>query len=345
MRLRTLLVTALVVGALAPAAGAVPRADANNAGLGIRLLDAPTALRNDPRALIYIIDHVSAGTTIKRHVGVSDNTSQPLSASLYVGGAGIDGGSFKPSDKGVPSELSTWSSVGPSSVALTPHQSKTAEVTITVPKDAPDGERYGVIWAELPPAGGAVKTVNRVGIRIYLSVGNGATPKSDFTVTELQAQRTADGVPSVLAEVQNIGQRALDMSGSLSLSNGPGGLSAGPFPAKLGTTLGIGQTEPVTVVLPQAITGGPWTAKLTLRSDLVSHTVTGAITFPAAGKSAPPVKAIPSKTPKNFPVFATIAGALIGLLILGLLFFLLFWRRRRDKDDDEDEARELVSRA
>jgi hypothetical protein len=331
MRLRTLLATAAALVALAPATSP---AAATDSGLGIRLLDAPTALRNDPRARIYIIDHVVAGTVLTRHVGVSDNTDKPLSAALYVGGASIDNGSFFPSDRGTPSELGSWSTVTPSSASLQPRQSATAEVTIRVPKDAPDGERYGVIWAELPPAGGAVKTVNRVGIRIYLSVGNGPAPTSDFAVTQLQAQRTSDGIPSVIAQVRNTGQRALDMNGSLSLTHGPGGLSAGPFPATLGTTLGIGQTEPVKVVLPQAITGGPWTAKLTLQSDQINHAVTGTITFPAAGKTAPPVKAVPAKKEKGFAAFATIAGVLIGLLALGL--FLLFWRRRRDKKDEPE---------
>ena len=46
----------------------------------------------------------------------------------------------------------------------------------------------------------------------------------------------------VLATVHNTGGRALDMNGTLQLPAGPGGLSAGPFPANLGVTLAIGDT-------------------------------------------------------------------------------------------------------
>lgn len=330
MRLRVLVPAALAIGLLGPVAGAagVPHSAASG-GLGIRLLDAPTSLRNDPRARLYIIDHVQAGTTITRHVSVSDTSDQPLRASLYVGGAAIAGGSFTPSEKGTPSELGTWSTIDPTSADLQPGKSAEATVTIAVPKDAPDGERYGVIWAELPPSGGAVKTVNRVGVRIYLSVGNGSSPAPDFTVDALQAERDKGGTPSVNATVRNTGGRALDMSGSLSLSDGPGGLKAGPFPATLGTTLGIGQTEPVSIALPQAITGGPWTATLTLQSDLVKKTVTGRITFPAAGQTAAPVKATPKKTPKHFPLFATLAGVLVSAALLALAFVLLRRRGQR----------------
>ena len=120
-------------------------------------------------------------------------------------------------------------------------------MTITVPSDAAPGEQYGVVWAEArsaPVAGGGVIQVSRVGIRLYVSVGPGGAPAADFTIDSLTANRSADGQPTVLATVHNTGGRALDMSGTLQLLAGPGGLSAGPFPATLGTTLAIGDTEP-----------------------------------------------------------------------------------------------------
>jgi hypothetical protein len=110
MRLRPLLaVTALTLAAL-PALGS---GAASSGGLSIRLVDAPTSLRDDPRARLYVIDHVSPGQTISRHVAVTDSTRSRLSASLYVGGATIQGGSFTPTDKGTPSDLGSWSTVTP----------------------------------------------------------------------------------------------------------------------------------------------------------------------------------------------------------------------------------------
>ncbi len=50
-------------------------------------------------------------------------------------------------------------------------------VTISVPKDASSGRRYAVLWAEVAaPAANGVTLVNRVGIRIYLSVRSEGAP-------------------------------------------------------------------------------------------------------------------------------------------------------------------------
>ena len=128
--------------------------------------------------------------------------------------------------------------------------------------------------------------MNRVGVRIYLSVGGGNEPASDFGITTFEARRDADGNPLIAAAVHNTGGRALDLSGELRLTNGPGGLSAGPFEAKLGTTLGVGQTEPVLVTLDRAIPAGPWDARIVLRSGLTEREATARVTFPAEGASS-----------------------------------------------------------
>ena len=181
----------------------------------------------------------------------------------------------------------------------------TATVTITVPRDAAPGEQYGVVWAEArsaPIAGGGVTQVSRVGIRLYLSVGPGGPPAADFTIDSLTAKRSPDGRPTVLASVHNTGGRALDMNGTLRLSAGPGGLSAGPFPATLGTTLAIGDTEPVTIALDKRLPAGPWDARITLRSGLLERSARATITFPDTGAS-PPVNTT-SPVRRQPPLFA-----------------------------------------
>ena len=107
-------------------------------------------------------------------------------------------------------------------------------MTIAVPIDAAPGERYAVVWAETrsTPSEGGITQVNRVGIRIYLAIGAGGPPAADFTIDSLTAIRSADGRPMVVATVHNTGGRALDMSGTLELSAGPGGLSAGSVPGR-----------------------------------------------------------------------------------------------------------------
>ncbi|MBA2324487.1 MAG: hypothetical protein H0V92_10915 [Pseudonocardiales bacterium] len=301
--------------------------------MGIRLLDAPVDRRDDPRARTYIVDHVKPGTTIRRRVQLSDNTNGPLTASLYIGGADIAKGSFRPTDKGEPSELSEWGRVSPTSVELKAGGTADAEVTLAVPASASAGERYGVIWAELPPSQGSnVREINRVGVRIYLSVGPGGEPASDFTVDSLQGSRRADGVAVVLAQVHNTGGRALDMSGTLSLADGPAGLSAGPFPATLGTSLLSGQTEPVTIVLGKEITGGPWKATLEVRSGVLRRQAQAQITFPdKAGTSSPPTKAENVPQHKDKGILVPIAVGFIALLFLILLVLALREYLRRQK--------------
>ena len=303
-------------------------------GLGIQLLEAPVSERDDPRARVYVIDHVRAGASFTRKLGVTNDTPNPLHTDLYVAPAAIDDGTFivgARTDKG---EVASWGKIDPTSADLKPRETRDVTLHIDVPANAADGEYYGGAVAEAAPQGGGpVKVAPRVAIRIYLSVGTGAAPKSDFSVSTLRAARAADGTPTVTASVKNIGKRALDMSGELVLEDGPAGLKAGPFAAQLGTTLGIGDTEPVTVVLDKKIPNGPWHAKLTLRSGTIEHAVTATITFPDAGGEARVFEAHAAKG-------KTFWGLLALLLLLAVLLALLlwWWKRRRDEKDEEERA-------
>jgi hypothetical protein len=256
--------------------------------IGIALTEAPTNRANDPRARTYIVDHVAPGSTISRKVKVSNDTDAQQAIDTYAAAATISGGEFRFGDGHARNELTTWTSVEPSTATYAPGESKLVTVTIAVPKDASEGERYGVVWASVSdkPSSGGITSVNRVGIRIYLSVGPGGEPPSDFRVTGIQARRAKTGEPQVVAIVENTGGRALDLSGKLRLTKGPGGLSAGPFDVKVGTTLGLHQTEPVVVTLDKALPAGPWHARLDLESGLDKRDAEATITFPKAGSGA-----------------------------------------------------------
>ena len=122
---------------------------------------------------------------------------------------------------------------------------------------------------------------------MYISVGSGESPSSNFTIESLIAERSPSGQPFVEATVHNTGGLALDMSGTLRLLAGPGGISAGPFAAGLGTTLAIGDTEPVTIELDRRLPAGPWDARITLQSGLLRRSAQATITFPKSGAAGP----------------------------------------------------------
>ncbi len=236
---------------------------------------------------------------------------------IYPAAATISEGAFVGAAAHTPNELSTWTSVLPGASDVPPGGHATATVTIAVPRNAPPGEQYGVVWAEThsaPPAGGGITQVSRVGIRVYLSIGPGGAPASKFTIDSLTGKRSPDGQPVVVASVHNTGGRALDMNGTLQLSVGPGGLIAGPFPANLGTSLAIGATEPITIMLDRRLPDGPWDALLTVRSGLVERSARATISFPAIGTPSSP-----------YPI---IAGFVIFLLV-GIVAARLMTRRRR----------------
>lgn len=321
MRRSFAVVVALVAGAIAPATGvlASPRPQAQPAGVGIRLAEAPKDRADDPRARLYIVDHLAPGATISRKVEVSNSTDRPVRVSLYAAAASVTDGQFRFGEGRAVNDVSTWTTVEPDEVDVRPRTPVTATVRIRVPADAPAGERYGVVWAELPASsGGNVTAVNRVGVRVYLSVGPGGEPASDFAIDTLTAKRSPSGDPLVAATVRNTGGRAIDMSGELKLENGPAGLTAGPFEARLGATLGRGETQPVEVPLSQQIPDGPWDAKLTLKSGVVERSVAARITFPAApDASSAPVDADPERS-SPAPLLLLLAVAAIVALLAAL---------------------------
>ena len=294
--------------------------------IGVRLVDVPVDTQNDPRAQVYIVDHLALGTVIHRRIEVTNTTGAVAHVVLYTAAATIANGSFLGAAGHTPNELSTWTTVSPDLSDIPAGGHATATVTVVVPRDATPGEQYGVLWAEAqskPVAQDGITQVNRVGIRLYLSIGPGGPPAANFTINSLTAKRGTDGQPIVIATVHNTGGRALDMNGTLQLTAGPGGLSAGPFPATLGTTLAIGDTEPVTITLDKRLPDGPWDAEITLHSGLVKHSARAAITFPDSPGVSPPVKT----SSQSGWLFPTVGLSI--LLLLGIAALLFAFRQQR----------------
>ncbi|WP_433497198.1 hypothetical protein ACQP1K_19790 [Sphaerimonospora sp. CA-214678] len=303
------------------------RHDRGTGAVGIRLLEAPRSRLSDPRARVFIVDHVNPGTTFTRRLEVSSSSAKPRHVDVYAGAAAIDGGTFTFSPGREHNELTSWIRLDRSGIDLPPHGSATVTATISVPGSATRGERYAVIWAQAssgrPGPERNVSLVNRVGVRAYLDVGPGGEPPSEFRVGEVLPRRLPDGRPLVTASVRNTGERAIDLEGHLSLTDEDASLRAGPYPISRGTTLPPGVTGLVSVPLDPRFPGGPWTFRLTLRSGHITRTVSGTFAFPAkpGDTGRPAALDSPSALISRLVAVVTLTG-LVALVLVA-------YRRRR----------------
>ncbi|WP_033347350.1 hypothetical protein [Kitasatospora aureofaciens] len=305
-----------------------PQDPAAGRTIGVKLLDAPESRRADPRAQAYIVDHVAPGATIERRVEVTNKSSAPMHVSVYAAAATIANGRYTFAPQRTPNELTGWTSFDTADLELAAAETAQVRTTIRVPGDAAAGERYGVIWAqtETPTDRSHNLTFQgRVGVRMYVDVGPGGEPPSDFRIERLSPARAGDGREEARARIHNTGSRALDISGALSLVDGPGGRRAGPFPVEPGTTLAPGDVAEAVVPLDERLPG-PWTVELTLRSGLVEHTMRATTTFPTTPGSVGEVAASAAQQ-ERFP--APVVAGLSAVALAALCLLLSAFRRRR----------------
>ncbi len=286
-RLLGMVMLAVVAGTVTPAAVAAAAMQPKTGpaeGFGTRLVDVPVSEANNPRGLRYIIDYLPTGTTIHRRILVKNYETRRAHLTVYPDAAQIRNETFTGYGGATRSELTGWISVRHPALTLAPGASEMDLVTIKVPPGATRGEHYGVIWVQQESyahntSGFGVNEVVRVGIRVYLAVGRGGAPPTHFVITSITGHRSAKGQPSILVRVDNTGGRAVDLSGSARLTNGPGGTSAGPFPARQIITLAPGQSGKMSFALPKSLPSGPWQAKVTLVSGITRSTATATIRF------------------------------------------------------------------
>ncbi|WP_121157477.1 hypothetical protein [Micromonospora pisi] len=275
------------------------------------------------------MDHLPPGSVIKRQMLVSNKTDERQRIELYPAAATVADARFQFGEGRTANELSSWISLDQETLDLKPRGEARFRATITVPPQASRGERYAVIWASVASAadpGANVNKIHRVGIRTYLDIGTGGEPPSSFSIGELTPARDTLGVPSVRVAVQNTGERALDLSGSVTLSDGPAGMRAGPFDVVEGTTLRPGESGSVLAVLPRDVPNGPWQISVNLESGLVKETASASITFPDPGRVGKPG----SPLSRLGPLWVLVTGSLVvGLVVLTGLVLLIRRSRRR----------------
>lgn len=315
MRIR-LIALSVLAGIVVPASSALA---AGVGGIGIRLVDVPADSRDDPFARSYVVDRLAPGTSIRRRIEITNSTRSIASVAVYPAAAGLSRGRFAFAPGRRRNELSNWTSVSRGVLRLPRGTKALTTLTIDAPEDASPGERYAVIWAEVSapaPAPGGVTLVNRVGVRMYISIGPGGTSPSSFAIGSLTAERSETGEPLVVAIVHNTSRRTLDIRGNLTLADGPGGLRAGPFPIQPASALTPGESESVIVRLDRRLPRGPWRAEIRLRSRLTERTAVATITFPALGGAAKPtVRVVPTGSSNLIFLLVLLAVAAAVLLL------------------------------
>ena len=285
-----------------------------------------------------MVEQLAPGTRVRRRVEISNTTRSIVDVLVYPAGASLQHGEFAFASGHDGNQLSSWTAVSRDTLRLAPGGTGFETVTIEVPKDASPGEQYAVVWAQVSapaPATGGITVVNRVGVRMYVTVGPGGAPLPSFTIGPLAAQRSPNGDPLVVANIRNSGRSTLDISGSLTLSDGPGGLRAGPVPVTLGMPLAPGASELATVHLDGRVPRGPWHARIDLTSGGLQRTAVATLTFPRA-------RAVAGSGSRTFTIMILL---IVLLAIAGVVLLLtrqvLQARRRELRRPGSRDARPL----
>ena len=163
----------LVAQALTPVAHEYKQVTAAPGGLGVRLINIPSDVLANPLSTVYIVNHLLPSTVVYAHLELSNTTKTVMVVNLYPGAATNIKGNFLPTNPGITNDLTSWTSVTPSTAVIPANGYVSVTVKIMVPDVVLPGERFGLIWASIGSSSNpsALTTVNRVGIRMYLPVG------------------------------------------------------------------------------------------------------------------------------------------------------------------------------
>lgn len=294
-RMFGVIMLAAAAGTLIPAAAAMAGVRSSpGPGMqrfGVRLVDVPVSEAHNPRGLRYIIDFLHSGTVIHRRIYIENLEAHPVTFGVYPDAAKITRGSFVGDAGRTRSELTRWVSLAHPTVKLAPHGHVMDMVTIRVPRDATRGEHYGVVWVQQVSRGRdskgvTIREIARVGIRIYLAVGKGGAPPTRYAITSITGHLSPRGRRSVTAEVHDTGGRAIDVSGTVTLTNGPGGISATAIPLRQALTLAPGQSDRITFYPSRSLPLGSWLATVRLVSGITRVKASATISFSSGPATA-----------------------------------------------------------
>lgn len=318
---------AIALAIFAGAAPTVAHAQTDPGSIGIRLIDVPASSASDPRARQYIVDHLEPGTTIERRIEISNTTAEELTLEVYAAGAQIVDGNFIGEADRTQNDLSSWTTIDDSTVTLAAGTTVKDTVTVSIPEDAAPGEQYGAVWVEARgDDGGTVEVVNRVGIRMYVSVGGSNPPASSFTVDSLTTARDSDGTGTISAMVHNTGGRAIDASASISLTKVGASMVAGPYTSPANTAIAPGESALVTTPITDDIDAGPWAVTVTVSSGTLEVQAHAELTFPESGTGD---EVAPTNDNDSTMLWIAVGGLVLLVLVVILAVLALRTRSRR----------------
>jgi hypothetical protein len=176
-------------------------------------------------------------------------------------------------------DLPTWIQTA-TSTTLRPGQQEQVPFTITVPKDAPPGGHFAVIWwgTAPPSSGGAsqVAVVSRAGILVYLQVSGNIVESAD--VSNLSAGRTVFFASSPITtdlDFQNNGNSYLKPGGTMELQNIFGITQASAVVNQYGQNVLPRTEKSFSVILaPSQIVFGPYRVKANITYGTDNKAVT-----------------------------------------------------------------------
>ena len=150
------------------------RSPAVPGSVGIRLVAVAGASPRNPLASSYVVERLAPG---RGSLAKWRSTTTPIGAWMFrcIRPLRPSCGAISSSRRAeAETSFSRWTSVSQDVVHLGRGSEAFETLTINVPSSASSGERFAVLWAEVsaPPAGG-ITLVNRVGVRMYLSIGPG----------------------------------------------------------------------------------------------------------------------------------------------------------------------------
>jgi len=165
--------------------------------VGIRIAQIPAALANEPLAGSYIISRLQPGVALEQRLEVFNTSTQEIKVSVYPGLATFKNKKFLIGNGRDGNDLSSWTKLSFTSVTLKPSTSQYFTMIISPPADALSLQQFGVIWAEVQgaPNSAGITAVSRVGIRMYIPVGNApdisiAEPTVNSTMNEIVVKKS-----------------------------------------------------------------------------------------------------------------------------------------------------------